>query len=223
MKAFIIGVLTVFLSPYLSYAEGSGKGLVFEKTFQSFSPDPSVAEVESVYKFTNQSDYPITIESIKTSCGCTTAELEKKTYNPGETGEIKAYFNLGGRQGLQQKKIRVTTDYFENPESILTLEVRIPEILIFSSRFVAWERGQSVHPKTITLTVAEGVETVSITEVTCPGDIFEVEVDVIEPGRQYQIKVTPVDVEDAKNALIEIKTDFPQNNPKTFYAHAFIR
>lgn len=232
MKAFLIIIWTPFLLslqtkvagvPAKSVATFHGQGLVFETPFQSFNPDPSVTEVEGIYTFKNVSDYPITIKNIKTSCGCTTARLGKKTYHPGETGEIKAYFDLGGRQGLQQKTIRVTTDDSNNPELILTLEVHIPEILIFSSRFVAWERGEPADPKTITLTAAESVEAINITEVICPDGAFELEFKVIEPGKQYQIKVMPVSVDDSRNALIEIKAGFPQSKPKAFYAHAFVK
>ena len=51
----------------------------------------------------NEGQTAVTNESLKPSCGCTTAELEKKTYAPGEKGEVRARFDIGQRVGVQSK------------------------------------------------------------------------------------------------------------------------
>ena len=63
-----------------------------------------------VFPFTNKTANSITITETKSSCGCTTAKLEKKTYAPNESGEIVALFDLGNRVSQQQKTIKVFTD-----------------------------------------------------------------------------------------------------------------
>lgn len=40
------------------------------------------------------------------SCGCTTAELTKSTYAPGEGGEFVAKFKVGGREGFRPRPFR---------------------------------------------------------------------------------------------------------------------
>ncbi len=228
-RSFLIPVIIFALFTIQTSGESKtdsalpAEGLVFKKPFQTFRPDPSATSVESIFEFTNESDHPITIEKIKTSCGCTTAALEQKTYSPGESGEIKASFNMGNRRGLQKKTIRVATDDPSNPETVLTLEVIISEILKLSPRFVAWERGEAGDPKTITLTAAENIEEINITEVTCPDNTFKLELAVIDPGKKSQVTITPLRVDRSRNALIRIKTDFPKNDPKIFHAHVFIR
>lgn len=45
-------------------------------------------EVQASYAFANNTDHPITIKEINTSCGCAKIDLEKKTYAPGEEGTL---------------------------------------------------------------------------------------------------------------------------------------
>ena len=74
------------------------------------------------FAFTNEGSQAVTIQSVQTSCGCTTAALDKKTYAPGEAGKIPVTFNFGDRVGEQIKYITLRTDdraiaefAFENP------------------------------------------------------------------------------------------------------------
>ena len=64
-------------------------------------------KAEVAFRFTNTGDLPVTIESVRTSCGCTTAKLDKHIYQPGETGEVTAVFAFGDRTGAQHKRITV--------------------------------------------------------------------------------------------------------------------
>lgn len=48
------------------------------------------ASAAGTYAFTNVGEQSITITQVRTSCGCTTATLDKTTYAPGESGQIVA-------------------------------------------------------------------------------------------------------------------------------------
>jgi hypothetical protein len=58
---------------------------------------PGEKEVIGLFRFVNSGNTTITVTDIKPGCGCTTAELIKRTYAPGEAGEIKAVFTIGDR------------------------------------------------------------------------------------------------------------------------------
>ncbi len=60
-------------------------------------------EVKADFAFKNTGDHSVTITGAQPSCGCTTAGLGKKTYAPGESGEIDAVFHPAERTGLQEK------------------------------------------------------------------------------------------------------------------------
>src|SRR5687768_9055828 len=102
---------------------------------------PGQKTVQVAFPFTNASDQQITIQSVTPSCDCTTAELKKKTFAPGETGKIDVVFDVAGSKGPQFKTITVTTD--ENPsEPIdLVLKVHIPELVKIAPRFLSWRVG----------------------------------------------------------------------------------
>ncbi len=69
-----------------------------------------IAEGEKVshrFKFKNVGKYPLIIESVKPSCGCTTPNYSKDPVPPGEEGFIDVEFNSKGRSGKQTKSITI--------------------------------------------------------------------------------------------------------------------
>src|SRR6267154_2552040 len=86
-------------------------------------------EVKAAFPFKNTGSHPVTITGAQPSCGCTTAALDKKTYAPGESGEIAVVFHTAGRIGQQEKFITVTTNEPNQTPTRLLLEVNIKECL----------------------------------------------------------------------------------------------
>lgn len=64
------------------------------------------------FALTNVSKEPVTIVSVHTSCGCTTAQLPPMPWklDPGANGEIHINMNLAGKSGTVIKSITVATD-----------------------------------------------------------------------------------------------------------------
>lgn len=69
----------------------------------------------------------LTIHKVKTSCGCTTSDLEKSTLEPGESTKIKARFNTYGKRGGQVKEIFVITNDPEQPKVTLKIMGKVVE------------------------------------------------------------------------------------------------
>jgi mono/diheme cytochrome c family protein len=69
--------------------------------------------VHFAFAFTNITDQPVTILSVRPSCGCTTAELPPTPWviPAGTAGEIKLAVNLAGKAGTVFKKTEVGTDH----------------------------------------------------------------------------------------------------------------
>ncbi|MFZ4763511.1 MAG: DUF1573 domain-containing protein [Roseimicrobium sp.] len=53
---------------------------------------PEATTTEATFAFTNSGTEPVSIRSVRTSCGCTVADASTKTYAPGEGGQIKVTF-----------------------------------------------------------------------------------------------------------------------------------
>ena len=89
-----------FLATFALCATGFGQ-LQWQKRSLEFNPGPTEEKIVAEYPFVNVGKTPIKIKEVKTSCGCTTATLDKEVYAPGEKGKITATFEINGRTGPQ--------------------------------------------------------------------------------------------------------------------------
>jgi mono/diheme cytochrome c family protein len=72
----------------------------------------SIAWITNVVTATNSTPVPVTILSVRPSCGCTTAKLPPLpwTLAPGTNGQMEATVNLAGKSGTLFKTLTVNTD-----------------------------------------------------------------------------------------------------------------
>ena len=66
--------------------------------------------VEVVFSFKNIGSSPISLQSVKASCGCTTPEWSREPVAPGTEGFVKAVYNPRNRPGRFHKTVTVRTD-----------------------------------------------------------------------------------------------------------------
>lgn len=62
--------------------------------------------VQFVFRFRNDSDAPLHLETVRTTCGCTAAEWTAEAIAPGSEGQISVEYDAYQR-GTFKKKIRV--------------------------------------------------------------------------------------------------------------------
>jgi hypothetical protein len=189
--------------------------LSFEQMEIELHPKATDAEAIANFKYENKGTKPIKITSVKSSCGCTVAASQKDQVAPGEKGEVTANFKIGGRTGLQQKAVTVTTDDPNQPTINLMLKAVIPVALEIQPNFVYWESGEAPKPKAINVKAGKDV-TVTTLEVTSSGPEFTTKVDKGSAPGEFKVLVTPRDTKEMLNATLTIKPDFPQ----VFYATA---
>ena len=91
----------------------------FEKTTHDFGTIPDDKSVDTVFKFTNTGKGTLEIVQAAGSCGCTVPALTKRTYAPGESGEIKVAFNPHNRRDKQHTQVTVTTNDPSAPAQLL--------------------------------------------------------------------------------------------------------
>ncbi len=163
--------------------------LVWEKTELSFRPGYDDEEVVGHFIFANKGSKPVTITGIETSCGCTTAQLEKKTYAAGELGKVTAVFTIGGRVGDQEKMVAVTTSDNEEPTT-LTMFVKLPPAMAVHPLFIYWSAEEALEPKKLSVTVPEDFAATGLT-VASSDEHVAAAVREVEKGRAYEIILTP--------------------------------
>ena len=192
--------------------------LKWEKRNLDFHPSASDTKVVAEFPFTNIGQKSIKIKDLQTSCGCTTATMAKEIYAPGEKGKITAIFDIGGRTGVQDKHIYVTTDDRKEPQLVLGFKATIPKILDVDPIFVNWATGDALKPRTVNVKVLGDfpVKRLAVTS-TSPDMAFEVK--HAEGSRLFQIILTPHATKDGISAGIEINPDYPKDPPKYFHVY----
>jgi Protein of unknown function (DUF1573) len=196
--------------------------LKWDEPQQKLSVKPGDKAVTATYRFTNESASPVTIVDVRSSCGCTTATLAKRTYAPGESGEIDAKLNFAGHTGHQEKWIYVTTNSAGTEPTLLTLAVDIPPDITIEPEFVMWRIGDPLIPKTIRVVVPDGFPT-KIVAAQTDNPAIQVQLQEVMAGRQWEVKVTPSETKDVVKAIVSIRTDYPAENPAIYSAYARVQ
>jgi hypothetical protein len=196
--------------------------LKWDQPRQKLSVKPGEKAVTAKYRFTNNGTSPVTIVDVRPSCGCTTATLAKKTFAPGESGEIEAKLNFAGHTGHQEKWIYVTTNVAGTQQMLLTLAVDIPPDITIEPEFVMWSIGEPAIPKTIRVVVPDGFPT-KIVAARTDNPAIQVQLQEARAGKQWEVKVTPTDTKKPIKAIVSIRSDYPAGNPVTYSAYARIQ
>src|ERR1700677_1861071 len=192
--------------------------LKWEKRSLEFHPSPSDTKVVAEFPFTNIGKKTVKIKEVKTSCGCTTATLDKDTYAPGEKGKITAIFDIGGRMGVQEKTIYVSTTDPKEPELVLNFKATIQELLELDNVWLNWLAGEELKPKIVNIKVSADYP-IHHLDVTSTNPNMVAEIKHVEGTRDYQLIVTPKNTGAELHAGLEIKPDYPKDPPKYFHVY----
>jgi hypothetical protein len=218
LKVTMIFILLLFLGSVTPiFAQ-----LKWDQPRQKLSVKPGEKTVTAKYRFTNNSSSPVTIVDVRPSCGCTIATLTKKTYVPGESGEIDAKLNFAGHTGHQEKWIYVTTNSAGTEPALLTLAVDIPPDITIEPQFVMWRIGDPLTPKTIRVVVPAGFP-IKILAAQTDNPAIRVQLQEVMTGKQWEVKVTPAETKDLVRAIVSIRTDYPAEKPATYSVYARVQ
>jgi len=204
-------------------------GLEFESKELTFKPSLGEKQVVGEFKFKNTGKTTITIKDLNISCDCTTAKLDKKVYEPGESGVIPVTFTIGQRQNLQEKSITVITDEPKTSTTRLLMKVYIPVILSIEPRYVFWLQGDK-DPKSQTVTIKnltdKPVKVLAASSALPPSLVeaattrpalmpkIEYKLETVKEGWEYTLTIKPTDLTSPSGLPIELKTDLPEEGPR---------
>ena len=180
---------------------------------------PAQDKVSAKFDFVNSGTYPVEISNVTTTCGCTTAALDKKEYGAGDHGEVSVIYTAGDRVGAEERSIIVTTNDESDPLTVLKLTVIVPELLRIRPTFLFWKPYEELNPKEAAITIPPDspVKHISVTSRS-KNVIAE-----IRPGAtasQFVLVVTPHPADSQLlNAMVEVETDYPKDQPKVFIVY----
>ncbi len=130
MKRRILATLLAATAVMVSLAQV--RWLETEHDFGAFNEDDG--KVSTEFKFVNDSESPVTIDHVRSSCGCTVPQYSKATVNHGDTAAITVVYNPSGRPGRFSKSLMVKLSN-DSTEKLLIKGVVIGAQNTLSSRF----------------------------------------------------------------------------------------
>ena len=188
-------------------------------------------KVVHTFKVVNLGTAPLEIKEVKTSCGCTVAELKKKVLQPGEDTDVQATFDLKGKQGSQTKHLTVFSNDPKSPAYKLTLQgqsvpaIKVEPALVNYGRIMDpplepeepeeedenAEEEEEKDPKEQVVTIKSNRDdlTFNITSVNCSLPQVEVTTETIEEGKHYELTAYLKDTSKPTllTGMITIRTD----------------
>ena len=181
-RPFLFALLVLLLAPFGRAA------LVFENTTITLELKKAVEQIDTEFLFKNTGDAAVTVTDVTASCGCTVPSLEKKTYAPGEKGVLKIHFDVGDRQGPQNRSITVVSDAGTHA---LTLIVNLPMRSFIAPRLHMFTPADHAD-KSSTVTYYNDLPVV-ITALTSTDPAFTVSSAVEKEGSVYKLTAHVVD------------------------------
>ena len=117
----------IFQSPTNSVVLNSTPPLAWDSDFKEITAKPGDVTAIMHFALTNLAKEALTIKAVRSSCGCTLAEIPPVPWvlNPGSNGVIKVSVDLRGKRQMVSKSITVETSH---GYKVLSFRVIIPEI-----------------------------------------------------------------------------------------------
>lgn len=202
--------------------------LTFDQTLKEVRAGIDQRKVACDFEFANQTDKPVEIARYESTCSCLLAQVQdgKLLYQPGETGVIRAVFDMGNYTGTIDKALRVWLkgDPIATPSIILTTRIHIPVLVEIDPKTARWDTSDQEKPtaKVISITM-NGEDPIRVTSVESGNPTFQTDLREIEPGRKYELHVTPTTLTTPALGVIQIRTDAPSPRHATQRAFALVR
>ena len=177
--------------------------LTFERETVSLTPKTGSDREIVTFPFHNAGTQALTITKLDATCGCTTVDLEKRTYQPGEKGELTVIFDLNGLSGLQEKSIQVYYD--QGAMILLHLKANLAEAPTIAPAFLTWKVGAEATEQIAIITMPDGVIERAI-EVTSSSPAISGKLYARDDDT-YALAVIPTSTAGATNVMLTVKTD----------------
>lgn len=204
----------------------SGQALDFPTKLKDLHAPADARTVSCDFEFTNRSGKTVNIRKYESTCSCMSVTVKdgKLRYAPGESGVIRANFDMGNFSGEVDKSVAVYLDADPEgkPSVVLTTRVHIPVLVTAEPKTLKWDLGGKAETRTVRITMSHA-KPIKVTAVTSSSEAFKRELRTIEEGKSYELDLTPVDIQSPSLAIIRIETDCDIPKHKTQQVFGVIR
>lgn len=204
----------------------SAAGLDFPETLKEIHAPADAKTVTADFEFTNHSQKAVTVREYKSTCSCMSVQIKggKLRYAPGESGLVRANFDMGNFSGEVDKVVAIwlDDDHADKPSLSLTVRVHIPVLVSMEPKTLKWELDGKSDPQTIRILMNHS-KPIRIQSVTSSSEAFKPEVKTIEEGKSYEMIVTPTAIHAPGIAILRIETDCDLEKHRIQQAFAVVR
>ena len=139
----------------------------------------------------NDSDKPLTITRVTTSCGCLKAEAVQTSVAKGERGELRLIYYPQGHAGEVAQRIFIYTDRSaREPAAVLMLCGRVRAAVDPSGRY-PHSRGALLLRQTWVRFTGEGEQTARIACLNSGGKSLKIKTDTLLSSRGVSVRTEP--------------------------------
>lgn len=189
-----------------------GGTLTFKEPTKEIHAGIDAKTVTADFEFKNASDAEVVIDHYDAACTCISAGVQngKMSYKPGESGVIRAAFDMSHFSGTADKSVMVWLkgDPEDKPSITLTARVIIPVLVEVEPKSLIWESGAPAEPRTVTITMKHSAP-IRVTSVSGADQRFSQVLRTVEEGKKYEVTVTPSATDKVGMGVISIETDCP--------------
>jgi hypothetical protein len=201
----------------------SRAALAWDSRTVSITAKSEDQEVSAMFHFRNTGTTSVAITKVHPGCGCTTTELAKSTYAPGEEGTLKAIFTIGEREGSEEKHFEVTTSDSPTAPVMLVMRIDILKPLTRTPQLLLWRQNTEITEKAITIAAAGGHRITAIEVKKVMPDEAAARVEQIEAGVKYRILVRPMSMAKPLSAVISCVARFEDRSAYPFSVYALVK
>ena len=184
--------------------------LIWDKTKKSHNPSLTETISNFEFKFKNHGKSDITITKILSSCGCTSSQLEKKTYKPNETGVLKASINLKAISGVKVSTLKIYTNNSKSPSHTLTLKVTVPQAISIKPSFINWKKNNKRENRYVTINIHKDAK-LTLDSFTFSKKSFRGKIYKADQGKTT-LTITPPSKEDLKFGRVTCTLKFKDHS-----------
>ena len=156
--------------------------MLFKETTVSTGTILDTEPVPVEFEFKNTGTEPLEIQLVKPSCGCTVPEMDKKIYEPGESGIMHVTFDPAGRKGPVSRSITVYTNSSTKPVHTIFLQSFVKPVVLTEPRILSFDATPKGQGATKEFKIYGRFEDFKVSRATTQ-DLDTFAIEVVDGGK----------------------------------------
>jgi hypothetical protein len=193
-------------------ANAPGPQIRFDKMVHDFGDVGPGTSNTCEFGFKNVGEALLRIIEVKPDCGCTIFTLDKKEYEPGESGVLKIKFYASTVAGPTTKHITVISNDKAAPTLMLTLKAMVVARVEHQPKTLnLFLKDEDKALPKVTLTSIDG-RPFSVTSVRSTANAISADFDASVEATKFvlQLKVDKTQLQRVANGVVEISLTHPE-------------